>query len=354
MIWEIKKLENQKDFDEVEKFYKEKFNSIFHYRLTSNYLYWKLKKNSHFNGIMLVAKSNDKIIGSLTLTIKKGFFGNKNKLIAEIGDSYVDFSAQKKIIAIYKKKNIDIDFIEVSIFGKLVHHLLEIAKDKEVSLIYGVPNNKSYQGYTKNLNFKKINYLNTYSYTIPCFKLKDNIFNLSIVLNNILKIYRKLVCKVFFHGFDLKIVENFTDEEIKNLQETKKERFYLNKDYEYFFSKYKLNPENNFRFYKVIKESKLIGIYVLKEDLKNQKTYIVDCLIKNEDNLSTKFIAIKSAIDQSNSVIFWEENAKINLIEKIIYTIFKRQKINIIYYKKENFDQRLFFNKFFLGYSDNF
>ena len=51
---------------------------------------------------MLVAKSNDKIIGSLTLTIKKGFFGNKNKLIAEIGDSYVDFSAQK-IIAIYKK-----------------------------------------------------------------------------------------------------------------------------------------------------------------------------------------------------------------------------------------------------------
>ena len=61
-----KKIENQKDFDEVEKFYKEKFNSIFHYRLTSNYLYWKLKKNSHFNGIMLVAKSNDKIIGSLT------------------------------------------------------------------------------------------------------------------------------------------------------------------------------------------------------------------------------------------------------------------------------------------------
>ena len=86
----------------------------------------------------------------------------------------------------------------------------------------------------------------------------------------------------------------------------------------------------------------MIGIYVLKEDLKNQKTYIVDCLIKNEDNLITKFIAIKSAIDQSNSVIFWEENAKINLIEKIIYTIFKRQKINIIYYKKENFDQRLF------------
>ena len=45
---------------------------------------------------MLVAKNNDQIIGSLSLTIKKGFFGNESKNIAEIGDSYVDLNSQKK------------------------------------------------------------------------------------------------------------------------------------------------------------------------------------------------------------------------------------------------------------------
>ena len=70
------------------------------------------------------------------------------------------------------KKNIDRSFVNRSIFGSLVNQLLEIAKKKSISLIYGVPNNKSYQGYTKNLNFNKINVLDTYSYTLPCLKKK--------------------------------------------------------------------------------------------------------------------------------------------------------------------------------------
>ena len=186
------------------------------------------------------------------------------------------------------------------------------------------------------------------------FKEKNDNFGIFNFLNEILKIYRKIICKFFFVGFDLKTDENFTNDEISCLEELKKERFYLNKDYEYFYSKYKLNPENNFRFYKVYKKSKLVGLYILKEDLKNQKTYIVDCIIKDNDNLSTKFVAIKSAIEKRNSVIFWEQNSKVNFLEKIIFNIFRRKKINIIYYNHDKFDQSLFFKEFFLGYSDNF
>jgi len=354
MLWEIKKLENREDFDELEKFYKEKFENLFHYRLTSEYLYWKLNKNTHFNGVMLVAKYSDKIIGSLSLTIKEGFLGSQNKLIAEIGDSYVDFNAQKKITLILKKNKDQRNYSRRSIFGNLANYLLEMAEKKNIALIYGVPNNKSYQGYTKNLNFKKINILNTYSFTLPCFKEKKNIFNYSIFLNSIFKIYRKLLCKIFFSQFSLTMDENITSEEINNLSEEKENRFYLNRSYEYFDSKYKLNPENNFKFCKIFKKSKLIGLFVLKEDSKNKKIYLVDCLVKEEQKLLTKFVAIKSTIDKNYSVIFWEENTNVKLLEKIIFPMFKRKKINIIYYDKKSFDQNLFFNKFHLGFSDNF
>ena len=246
---------------------------------------------------MLVAKYSNEIIGSLSLTIKEGFFGNHNELIAEIGDSYVDFNAQKKMTLISKKNNDKSDFSKRSIFGNLANYLLDIAKKKNINLIYGVPNNKSYQGYTKNLNFRKINTLNTYSFTLPCFKEKENIFNFLTGFNSIFKIYRKLLCKIFFYQFSLKTDENITSEEINNLSEKKENRFYLNRSLEYFNSKYKLNPENNFKFCKIFKV-KIDWVICIKRGLKNQN-FLVDCLVKEEQKLLTKFVAIKSTIDKN-------------------------------------------------------
>ena len=98
----------------------------------------------------------------------------------------------------------------------------------------------------------------------------------------------------------------------------------------------------------------MIGLFVLKEDSKNQNFFLVDCLVKEEQKLLTKFVAIKSAIDKNYSVIFWEENTNVKFYEKIIFTMFKRKKVYIIYYEKKNFDQNLLFKEFFIGYSDNF
>ena len=74
MLWEIKKLENKEDFKELEIFYRKKFSNFFHYKLTAEYLFWKLKENFYFNGIMLVAKIDNRIIGSLSLTFKSAYF----------------------------------------------------------------------------------------------------------------------------------------------------------------------------------------------------------------------------------------------------------------------------------------
>ena len=92
----------------------------------------------------------------------------------------------------------------------------------------------------------------------------------------------------------------------------------------------------------------------MKEDLKNQKIYIVDCLVNRKDKFLIKLVALKSAIDKNFSVNFWHESSFIMFFEKIIFNIFKRNKINIIYYDKKNFDQNLFFDEFYIGFGDNF
>jgi len=103
MDWEIKKIENKEDFYDLEKFYRKKFSSIYHNKLSADYLYWKLKKNVSFNGEMLIAKYENNIIGSISLTFKQAIIKDKQIKIAEIGDSYADIAIQRIIL----KKNLN-------------------------------------------------------------------------------------------------------------------------------------------------------------------------------------------------------------------------------------------------------
>ena len=45
----------------------------------------------------------------------------------------------------------------------------------------------------------------------------------------------------------------------------------------------------------MFKNSKLAAIYVIKEDLINNKISIIDCLTQESENFLNKFVAIKKA-----------------------------------------------------------
>tara|TARA_Y100000768_G_scaffold372159_1_gene339576 strand:- start:487 stop:1551 length:1065 start_codon:yes stop_codon:yes gene_type:complete len=354
MNWEIKEISSKNDFDNLEKFYKEKLSVHFHYRLSSDYLFWKLKRNKKFHGVMLVAVDNDKIIGSSSLTFKEACFGEEKKLIAEIGDAYSDIRFQRNILNKYKYKKKEEEFTDISIFGSLTKYLIKLANNKNIDLIYGVPNNTSYQGYTKNLKFKRLEKLNIYSYTVPFFKYKKEDSNYLKFANFLLKSYRILICKIFFRKFKIILDEKIDKEEINNLTDQNKKKFYLKRDQEYFYNKYKFHPEKIFKFCKIFKDTKLVGIYVLKEDLNEQKVYLVDCLVKKEEKFLTKFVALNTAVEKNFSVNFWDKNSNNKLIQRIIFNVFRRNKINIIYYNKLNFDENFFLDEFYIGFSDNF
>ena len=172
-------------------------------------------------------------------------------------------------------------------------------------MIYGIPNNKSLQGYTKYLNFKSFDKSYIKSFVLPTFDTKLVKFKyLNYTLNTLLKFYRLILLKIFFKNY--KILENnyFTNEEIKELSIERK-NFDLVKSEKYFLEKYKLNPEQNFTFIKIYKEKKLDGVYVIKKDLLNKKLLIIDSLTKKNFTMP---VVLKLNTRYNYSVSFWEGN----------------------------------------------
>lgn len=346
MDWEIKKIDNKNDFYDLEKFYRKKFSSIYHNKLSADYLYWKLKKNKSFNGEMLVAKYENSIIGSISLTFKKAIHMDQEVEVAEIGDSYVDLTVQKNLI----KKNINKKFKkfhEKSIFGSLVNEILNRSKFKNLDLIYGIPNNKSFQGYTKYLNFKVVNKVEINNFVMPSIKNNNIFFK---YLNYFLKFYRNIISILFFKNFEIVEMNDISDEQINQLQLNKK-KFDLHKTKKYFIEKYKFNPENNFLFLNVYYKKKLADIFVIKKDHKKKKILIVDNL---SDRNFINQIVLKLNVNYDYSVSFWANNGDFKFFKKFIFTIFKSHKINVIYFNQEKIVQEIFFDNLSLGYSDNF
>lgn len=351
MNWQIKTIENKGEFNELEQFYKDKFPNIFHNKLSSNYLFWKLKKNTCFFGEILIAKYNDKIVGSTSLTFKTAKFNSKKTLVAEIGDCYVDIGIQKKII----KDNIELrnsTFLKKSIFGSLVKKILEYSENKKIYLTYGTPNNKSFQGFTKFLNFNSFEKLKINSYILPSIKSSaTNSKYIRLLTCKILKFYRILMCRIFYNN--LKLIEDdfLSSDEIMNLSDDGNNNYKLDKTKLYFIEKYKNNPENNYKFFKIYKNNILLGLYVLKEDKLKEKVLIVDNLSKRRLNF---FVALKINIKYNFSVSFWDDSNVLNNLKQIILTTIKTRKINVIYYNHIKFNKRNFFDELNLGESDNF
>ena len=345
MDWEIKKIENKEDFYDLEKFYRKKFSSIYHNKLSADYLYWKLKKNVSFNGEMLIAKYENNIIGSISLTFKQAINNDKQIQVAEIGDSYVDLEVQRIIIKKnFKKKQKH--FHEKSIFGSLVNEILSRNSYKNLDIIYGIPNNRSLQGYTKHLNFKALSKNNTCNFVMPSINIKKSFLN---SLNFFLKFYRWCILILFFRN--LKVIENddISEKEINYLISNKNLDLYKTK--KYFLEKYKYNPEKNFFFLKVYNNKNLVNIYVIKKDHQKKKLLIIDYLAK-EDFINQ--ISLKLSLKYNYSVSFWANNKDFKFFKKFFFTVFKTKRINVIYYNKQKNVKEIFFDNLYLGYSDNF
>ena len=352
MIWKSKFVESFEDFKKLEIFFKKNYSDIYNFRLSADYLFEKI----HGNGAFLVAiDNNSNVLGTISLTFKEALIDKNKNLIAEIGDSYVPISNQRKF------KNIDYlygenKFINNSIFGRLVHEIVEYSKQRKIKFIYGTANNQSYRGYTKNLNFSDFEDLNLYSYILPDKKIleaKTNNF-FAIIFYKFFDLYLKIISKFFYNNIFVQEEKNPQKEIIESLwlEHQKKYDFTLKKNFDYFKKKYFNKVDRKFNYYFVYKKKKIIAFFVLDLNLDKNKVFLIDNLFTKLINPKIEMILIsKFYLEIKKSIIFWSK--EFGLFKKIL-NIHKTKKINVILRKNENIELKFLKKDFSLSYSDNY
>jgi hypothetical protein len=352
MKWKSKLAKSYEDFKKLEVFYKKNYPNLYNFRLSADYLYEKLLGK----GIFLMAiDDNLDVIGTISLTYKEALINKNQNLIAEIGDSYVPLFNQRNF-----KNNIYLNgenkFVNNSIFGRLVHEIVEYSKKIGINFIYGTANNQSYRGYVKNLNFSDFEDLKIYSYILPdkkIFKKKFNNF-LADILYKLFKIYLKSINKFFFNNIFIQEDKNPQKQIIENLWFEHKDRydFTLKKNFNYFEKKYFQKKNRKFNYFFAYHKKKIIAFFVFDLNLDKDKAFLIDNLFSKSITQKIELIMIsKFYLKVKKSIIFW--NKEVGIV-KSIFNIYKSKKINIIIRKNKNIDLKSLRKDFSLGYSDNF
>jgi hypothetical protein len=153
--WEIRQCSTDREIAEVVQFLNDEYGDDLGINWNCKQITSKLNLNPNGKGVMLAAYFNEKVISCLSLTMKKIVIGNSAVLIAEIGDSYTAKNVLKNrteysCSEIYQGEN---QYINQSIFGRLVYEIEIEAKKRGVNMIYGTPNHRSLPGYTNKLAY---------------------------------------------------------------------------------------------------------------------------------------------------------------------------------------------------------
>ena len=185
---------------------------------------------------------------------------------------------------------------------------------------------------------------------VPYFKINSKKKFLNI-LNYLLKFYRKLLLKVIYNNLSSSLHSKISSEDLKTFSKQDKIYFNFIKDEKYFKQKYEFNPEGNFKFLKIFKNSEIIAMFVIKYDALDEKVFIVDGLHKVKKNKILQYAILCINNYFKFSVIFWEKSLRVKFLNRLIFTIFKRKKINIIYYNSNDNDsfQNHIFNECYIG-----
>lgn len=173
MIWDSHADDDLEYVDEVVNFLQHEFgvkNAVPWW--TVEYMRWKLgSANPAGRGFMSFARSEGRIIGTATLTKKRILLDGHELIGGEVGDTYTsaDFRRIGRPARISDLESNPENYVNKSIFGRLVSDTFFRANADGVTVVYGTPNQNSYPGYTKRLGYGVVRKRNYHSYARPTF-----------------------------------------------------------------------------------------------------------------------------------------------------------------------------------------
>lgn len=338
-------------YPKVSSFLESNFGNNHNYKLWDPKIFkWKLSEmNPAGKGYMYVATLDREVIGVATLTKKLLLINGKKVLCGEIGDTYTHPKYRRNILP--KKllfSNTDPSSYEnKSIFGRLVSSICNKAKAEGINLIYGTPNENSYPGYTKKLNFIDVKALTLVPYSRVTSKfIENNNDKFNHIFIFIFKVFEfifrhilNLLHNLFGCIYKLKIVKHTPTEEQINLlwKENKlKTKFSMYKNFSYWKHRYINHPNAKYNFFSIYKSKKFIGFYVTRIvslSNKEKQLCIIDWMLLKEEFL---FFSINKIIhffnkEKIHKIIVWKLKSYDENIYFKLNFFFERKRVPIIF-----------------------
>lgn len=284
----------------LEEFFKNQFKGGYTYGET-NYFFWKLIKNKSEEGFINCYLENKKIIATASITPKTLVLNNKQHIVGEIGDTYVD----KK----YSGRGLFLNLVNKS-----------LKDSKKLYFIYGTPNQLSLPIYIKILNFKFLNFLdiNSYVFILSIKKILKTKIGKSLATVFDLFFKKIVQLKLFFLDVKYFFLKKYEFEEINSFN-IEFDEFWnkSSKEWDFIFMRDKnmLNwrfDENPRKYHKIIlkRNNDIVGYLVYYKLLKfdDSKLIIADYLF-----LKNHLLAFEYSLHVLKKIAFKEDLNTISL-----------------------------------------
>lgn len=243
---------------------------------SKEYFRWKLgPTNPAGKGYISIAMSGDRVVGTASLTRKRLLIDGNEYIGGEMGDTYSSTAIRRRgrPISLSLNDPEPNSYINKSVFGRLVSDVRARAVADGISIIYGTPNQNSYQGYINKLGFFDLKDYNNRSFSRPTTKLVTRMYPstryLTPLLQNIdfflLAIQKHIYGKVLYRKLTFEICIPSADE-IDELWSRLKpvKGFSFIRDAAYWRHRYLENPIAQYTFFILREKGHLVGVIVTR------------------------------------------------------------------------------------------
>jgi hypothetical protein len=177
MVTEVRLLEvveiddlNPKILQKVLAFFNTEFFGLNSKPMSEEFFKSKIKQSDSIQrGFLTVAMFGDQVVGTCSAVRKEVYYQGRVVDAVEIGDTYTsqDFRRDCHFRELYPGTSTIDEYLNKSIFGRLVSETIDRATADGVEFVYGVPNQQSKVPYISKLNFQLIDANSTYRMSSP-------------------------------------------------------------------------------------------------------------------------------------------------------------------------------------------
>lgn len=326
-LWEVKNCDDleAKDLQAVADFFNENYPGVFFPTSSPDLWQWKLgPSNPAGRGFLTVAFADGRVVGTTSGTRQRIRLNGETVNAMEIGDTFThpDFRRSGHAQKNYPGTSDENEYLNKSIFGRLVTETLGRAKQEGVEYVFGTPNSNSRPPYLTKLGFSEIGFgrVRAWNWISPRYGFASRY---KLLLVPLLWLAQRITSTTsILHRHKFAMFEGQFDalaSDLSHMSATLNgvEPFSFVADVDFYEHRYHRHPSHKYRYFQIARKGRKIGwiICTLVKRPSGRQTLVISDWISFDSSfvvdipifvyiLSRKFLEIEA-------ISIWIANAQV-------------------------------------------